>query len=252
MGYTEITGKRNDKVSHMRKLASSAEYRRECGDFFADGEKLLREAVMWGITLCDVFFAGEEPKNMPEGTRLFKVSREMIEYISPMKTPQNVLFSAKIPQKSGKTKLAGAVILENMQDPGNVGTMIRSANAFGIGSVLLLGACADPWSPKTIRASMGAVFREHILAVTYDDVRDMKISGAKLYGAALGEKSADLRKCDLRDAAVAIGNEGNGLTQELLSLCDGEIVIPMNSQCESLNAAAAAAVIMWEMTRDRL
>lgn len=252
MGYSEITSRKNDRVTHAKKLASSAEARRESGEFFADGEKLLREAVMWGIEVCDVFFAGEGPQNIPDSARLYKVPREIIEYISPMKTPQNVLFTAKIPQREQTPELRGSVVLENMQDPGNVGTMIRSANAFGLRSVLLLSDCADPWSPKTIRASMGAVFRENVFFVTYEALEALVASGVKLYGAALSEKSVDVRRCDLRDAAVAIGNEGNGLTERLLAMASGEIIIPMNSQCESLNAAAAAAVIMWEMARDSL
>ena len=252
MAYSEITSRKNEKAAHIKKLASSASYRRECGEFFADGEKLLREAVMWGVEIRDVFFSGDEPDFLPDNVKKYRVPQAIIEYISPMQTPQAVAFSAKIPDKNDKPGLSGSVILENIQDPGNAGTMIRTANAFGIKSVLLLGACADVWSPKTIRASMGAGFRENVSAISYDELNALKAGGAKLYGAALSEKSADVRSCDLNNAAVAIGNEGSGLTKTLIDMCDGEIIIPMNSQCESLNAAAAAAVIMWEMARERL
>lgn len=144
-----------------------------------------------------------------------------------------------------------AVLLENVQDPGNVGTVIRTAAALGVDTVILCGACADVYSPKTARATMGAIFRERIIHLDIDSAAELLHGcGMSLYGAALSERAADIRTTDLKNAAVAIGSEGRGLSRELLALCDGELIIPMTRGSESLNAAAAASVVMWEMVRN--
>lgn len=248
----EIVSRKNEKALHMKKLGSSASYRRECGEFFADGRKLLEEAVKWQVEIHDVFYCEEEPTGLPDSARVYKVSRQVMESVSPLKTPQDVVFSAKLPVQDSRPSLAGALILENMQDPGNVGTMLRTANAFGIGTVLLVGNCADPWSPKTLRAGMGAAFRQKTVTMTLDEFSKHRDGTVPVYGAALRRDSSDLRTASLKGCAVAIGNEGSGLTEEFLNLCDGTVIIPMTPQCESLNAAAAAAVIMWEMAKDNL
>ena len=143
-----------------------------------------------------------------------------------------------------------AIVLESVQDPGNVGTVIRTANAFRIGAVILTGDCADVYHPRTVRATMGAIFRQNVLVMDKSSLKDfLKESGLPLYGAALSERAKDLRELSLRHAAVAIGSEGRGLSEELLALCDEELIIPMNPDSESLNAAVAAALVMWEMER---
>jgi len=248
----EIASRKNEKALHMKKLGSSAQYRRECGEFFADGRKLLEEAVKWNVEIHDVFYCEDEPQGLPATARVYKVTRAVMESVSPLKTPQDVVFSAKLPEQDAKPSLAGALILENMQDPGNVGTMLRTANAFGIGTVLLVGSCADPWSPKTLRAGMGAAFRQKVVTLTLEEFREVRNGTVPVYGAALRRDSADLRTAPIKGCAFAIGNEGSGLTEEFLNLCDGTVIIPMTPMCESLNAAAAAAVIMWEMAKDNL
>jgi TrmH family RNA methyltransferase len=140
------------------------------------------------------------------------------------------------------------IVLENVQDPGNVGTVLRTADAFGMDLVVLCGACADPYNPKTVRASMGAVFRQPVARTDTAGLQAL-LGGLPLYGAALAEDAADIRALPKTGLAVAVGNEGGGLTPELLSLCRGTAIIPMRPQTESLNAGVAAAVIMWEMVR---
>ena len=116
--------------------------------------------------------------------------------------------------------------------------------------MLLCGACADLYSPKTARATMGAIFRERALYCTAAEARSLADrNGLKLYGAALSDRAADIRTLSLRNAVVAIGSEGRGLSGELLRLCDGELIIPMAPGSESLNAAIAAAIVLWEMAR---
>lgn len=247
----EITSRKNPRVAHFKKLATSGEYRRECREYLCDGGKLLEEAVRWGADIHEVMACGDLPSAVPAPARVYNVTREVLEAASPMKTPKDVVFSVGMPVRAGTPDLHGAVILENIQDPGNLGTILRSAGAFGIRTVVLVGECADLWSPKTVRASMGAVFRENVSELTPEELGE--ISGdTPVYGAALGRDAADIRSVDLSQAAVAVGNEGSGLTEELLRLCAGTVVIPMDPKCESLNAAVAASLIMWEMGRGRL
>lgn len=245
----DITSRKNERVLRLKKLGASRSFRREQGEFLCDGEKLLWEAVKWHAEICDVFLCGElsEELTLPGSARLYRVTREVLEAVSPLKTPQNVVFSVKIPRWERKNELSSALVLENMQDPGNVGTVIRTANAFGVRAVVLVGETADPYSAKAVRASMGAVFREPVFEMTVEELLERKT--VPFYGAALSKGARDVRDVDLGNAAVAIGNEGSGLSEELLSRCDGTVIIPMNPACESLNAAAAAAVIAWEMAR---
>ena len=143
---------------------------------------------------------------------------------------------------------SNAIVLENVQDPGNVGTVIRTASAFGIGAVILVGDCADPYNFKTVRSAMGALFRQRILTADMSMLTDLlHNNGLKLYGAALTDSAEDIRNVDVKNAAVAIGSEGRGLSKAFLEGCNGQIIIPMLPHSESLNAAVAAAVVMWEM-----
>ncbi len=244
----EIVSRKNERVAHFKKLAASGEYRRECREFLCDGGKLLEEAVKWGADIHEVMAAVELSTELPPSSRVYRVTREVLEAASPMKTPKDLVFSVGMPENRGVPDLRGAVILENIQDPGNVGTILRSAGAFGVGTVALVGECADIWSPKTVRASMGAVFRENVAELTMEELRSLsKIT--PVYGAALRRDARDIRSVDLKNAAVAVGNEGSGLSKELLALCAGTVIIPMDPKCESLNAAVAASVIMWEIHR---
>ena len=155
-----------------------------------------------------------------------------------------------MPVSDVEGKIGSAIILENVQDPGNIGTVIRTANAFGIGSVVLAGSCADHYSIKAVRASMGAVFRQRVDIVQIADLRSFAGSNSlRLYAAALSEKAVDIRSIDCKGCAIAVGNEGGGLSSELMEICEGKVIIPMTLHAESLNAAVAASILMWEMRR---
>lgn len=243
-----ISSRKNKLIARFRKLASSAGYRRESGEFVCDGIKLLREAVRWDVPVHEILTTEPLPDDiaLPSGTDIYFTSPEVMDAASPLKTPQSVMFSAAIPENRGCGSFKNTLVLENVQDPGNVGTMIRTANAFGISAVALVGSCADVWSAKTVRASMGAVFRQRIAALTFEELKNH--IDAPLYGASLGAGSADIRGVELRGAAVAIGSEGTGLSDALLSICRSAVKIPMSPMCESLNAAAAATVVCWLMS----
>ena len=244
----QLTSRKNPVAVHLRSLGADRAYRRERREFLCDGIKLLREAVLWNAEITTVLWA-EEPSVTVDCAAQYRVPRELLDYISPLKSAAGVLFSVKM--KSWPAAEPGrTLVLETIQDPGNLGTILRTANALGMDSVILTGDCADVWNPKTVRATMGAVFRQRFYEMERSELRTyLSDYGVKLYGAALSEQSEDIRHLNLKKTAVAIGSEGQGLSPELLSLCDGELIIPMSAQCESLNAGVAAAIVMWELTR---
>ena len=242
-----ITSRKNEKVMHIKKLWGDRKYRYQCRQFVCDGEKLLKEAISNGAQIGWVFLCEDIETNL-SGLECYRVSRELIEHMSPLKTAQSVIFSCNMPVRE-KSLESGSVILENIQDPGNVGTMIRTANALGLREVMLLGDCADIYNSKTMRAAMGAVFRQKICQIDYEDVQTIRDRGIDISAAAMTDDCIEIDEADLSNCVFAIGNEGNGITKRLFDMCTGKIVIPMDPKCESLNASAAAAIIMWEMRR---
>ena len=143
------------------------------------------------------------------------------------------------------------MVLDGVQDPGNVGTILRTADAFRADGLFLVNACADLYNPKTVRATMGAVFRCPVWSIDVESLKRLLCaSDLPLYGAALRDDTADARTVDYTRCAIAIGSEGKGLSAEMLNACNQTILIPMNEHCESLNAAIAAAVLLWEASRN--
>lgn len=249
-----ITSRQNPLCTHLRKLSSSAAYRRQCGEFLCDSPKLLQEALLWGSELHTVVVtAGTEAPPLPKGVRLVEVPADVMRSVSPMETPQGTLFTCAIHTEPLPETLAGRryVVLDTLQDPGNVGTILRTADAFHADGMFLVNGCADLYNPKTLRATMGAVFRCPVWTVGVEELSALlKRSGIPLYGAALREDTLDARAADYSRCAIAIGSEGRGLTEDVLALCDRTIKIPMSEHCESLNAAAAATVLLWEAARN--
>lgn len=250
-----ITSKTNSLCVHLRKLASSRSYREETGEFLCDSPKLLREAAQWGAPVQALLYTGgvELPREL-EGRvpRLAKVSESVMRSVSPMETPQGAVFSCRLPDCGPPERLepdGRFLVLDGVQDPGNVGTILRTADAFGA-SVILLPGCADLYNPKTLRAGMGVHFRSAIYRCTLPELTALlKEAGLPLYGAALRDDTADVREVDLRRCAMAVGSEGRGLSAEVLAACGRTVRVPMDPRCESLNAASAAAVLLWEAAR---
>lgn len=249
-----ITSRSNPLCTHLRKLASSGAYRRQCGEFLCDSPKLLREALLHdGGVHTVVCTEGAALPQVPAGTRLVQVPADVMKSVSPAQTPQGVLTVCGLPDRSLPERLAGKryLVLDGVQDPGNVGTVLRTADAFGADGVLLVNACADLYNPKTVRATMGAVFRCPAWACGAEALPGLlAASGLPLYGAALRADTRDARDVDYSRCAIAIGSEGQGLSAELLAACRETVRIPMRERCESLNAAVAAAVLLWEAARN--
>ncbi len=248
-----ITSARNPLILRLRKLKRGRSTRREEGVFLCEGPKMLGEALRWGAALETVVYAaGTALPPLPPDVRVVEVPGRLLGAIADTETPQGAVFLCRGRPLALPERLEGErfLVLDGVQDPGNVGTVWRSADAFGADALLLCNACADPWSPKTVRATMGAVFRLPVYECALPELAErLRARGVPLYAAALGEDTVDVRDVCLARSAVVIGSEGRGVSDEALSLCAGRLKIPMRARCESLNAAAAAAVLLWEMYR---
>lgn len=253
MNAETITSRQNPLMTHLRKLASSRSYRKKSGEYLCDGTKLLAEALKWGAEVkTAVFSEGVDIPPLPDGVRAVRVSEELMRAVSPMETPQGALFTVALPEVQLPETLSEKhyLVLDGVQDPGNVGTILRTADAFDCDGVFLVNACADLYNPKTARATMGAIFRREAYSVTAEELFALlRKSGVPLYGTALRDDTVPLAEANLARAAVAIGSEGRGLSQQVLDECAKTLKIPMNPRCESLNAAIAATVVLWEMYR---
>jgi TrmH family RNA methyltransferase len=184
---------------------------------------------------------------IPDHVRLVRVPGDVMASISAMQSPQGALFLCRLPDPQPLGVKPGMVLLDGIQDPGNLGTMLRTADALDIPLCLLEG-CADPYSHKVVRSSMGAVFRRPVIRATWEQVRSAcRDAGIPVAVTALSARAKDLRQADLKNMAVVIGSEGQGVRQEILQNADAELIIPMNPRCESLNAAVAATIVMWQM-----
>lgn len=242
-----ITSRKNPLLQQVRRLISSKKERENTGLFVADGVKLLDEAVKWYNGLDTVILTEDVSVNLPEGVRVVVVPEDVMASISPMEAPQGALFICRMPQKTAFVPQPGMLLLDGIQDPGNIGTILRTADALDI-PVALLEGCADPYNHKTVRASMGAVFRTPVLQTTWEEASNAcKAAKIPVAVTALSDRAEDLRSARLINMAVVIGSEGRGVRKEILDAADGELIIPMNPRCESLNAAIAAAIVMWQM-----
>lgn len=244
-----ITSKANSTVQHIRKLLASRKYRYACRAFVADGSKLVEEALRWGLGVDALLLREGVDFPVPAGVRELRVPDGLMRDISRMETPQGILALCRMPAPEPLELRPGSLILDGIQDPGNLGTILRAADAFNV-PVVLADGCADPYGEKTVRATMGAVFRrppqqadtEAILA----QCRTRKLP---ICVTALSEQAADIRKVDLRACVTVIGSEGQGVGEAFLEAAARETIIPMSPRCESLNAAVAATVVLWELRR---
>ncbi len=243
-----ITSAQNPLLRHIRKLQSTRSYRENCGEFVCDGWKLLDEALRWYPKLkCVLVTNAADCPTLPSGARVVEIPEGLMQSLSSMKSPQGVIFTLELP-KSGEADLSpGMLLLDRIQDPGNLGTILRTADAFGI-KVLLTNGCADAFSEKTVRASMGAVFRTLPQSMEMDTLlKQCEAKGIPLAATALTDRAVDLRQIDLKQYITVIGSEGQGICETLLQTSQKQIIIPMQPRCESLNAAIAAAIVMWQM-----
>lgn len=250
MTEQRITSRKNPFLQQVKKLLSSKKAREEAGLFAADGTKLLQEAVRYYPGLDTVILSDGVGADVPDHVRVIRVPADVMESISPMQSPQGALFLCRLPEKKAFVPASGMLLLDGIQDPGNLGTILRTADAMDI-PVALLEGCADPYSHKVVRSSMGAVFRTAVIQTSWETAKTaFAEAGIPVGVTALSDRAKDLRHAELKKMAVVIGSEGQGVRKEIMEAADAELIIPMNPHCESLNAAVAATIVMWQMKQD--
>lgn len=257
-----ISSRDNPQIKRAARLAASSRSRRENGLFVVEGVRLCLDALRSGLSVETLFYTVEGAQRYPAAiaelrqaaAASFETEPSAFKKITDTVTPQGALCLCPIPDRAEpkavdpKGKYAA---LEHIADPANLGAMARTAEALGIDGLILSPDCCDPYSPKSLRAGMGALFRVPLFPVGdfYKTLAGLKEQGMALY-AALPRQDAQ-SVTELRfgpGSVVVIGNEGNGLTDKTVGLCR-PITIPMGGRAESLNAAAAATILMWEMLR---
>lgn len=249
MNRERITSRKNPLLQQLRRLLQSRSEREAAGEYIADGTKLLAEAVRWIPERLRTVVVTEsvDPGELPPHVRLVEVPDDVMAQLSPSKTPQGALFTCALPSMEAPSIQPGTLILDGIQDPGNLGTILRTADAWDRPVVLTPGCC-DAFSHKTVRASMGAVFRTPPRFMTQEEVYGTLLAaGIPLYVTALTPDALDVRQVALSKGAVVIGSEGRGVGEYFRTHADQTLIIPMTARCESLNAAVAAAVVLWQM-----
>lgn len=247
----EIISRENPAVKRVIRLQKDGRFRQKEGCFVCEGEKLLREAAESGMEIRRLFLSREREDLWPLErfcADTVAVPEQLMAAMSDVEAPQGVLFLCGRPEKPARLLKEAALILEDVRDPGNLGTALRTAEAFGI-PVVLTGSCADLYHPKTIRATMGSIFRVKVSQIAREALwQQAEEQDLPLYAAALTADAEDIRKVDLSAAGVVIGNEAKGVSREMMEHCRKNVIIPI-SGAESLNAGVASAIVMWEMRR---
>lgn len=258
-----ITSVKNERVKAAAKLVSSAKARREQGLFVLEGLRLCMDVVRSDLRCAELFVSEEFcEKHAAEFEALAAVSDEVflvndavLEKLSDTRTPQGVCGVVHMPADGASLLGAGLadaklLLLENVQDPANLGAIARTAEALGLSGLLVSGGC-DVWSPKALRASMGALLRlgvEEVHAV--EAVKAAAAAGFATYASTPDADAVPVTDADFSGSTlVVVGNEANGVTPETQAACSARVTIPMAGRAESLNAAAAGAILMWEMVQ---
>lgn len=255
-----ITSTGNTKVKHMIQLGKKARERKKEGVFLVEGLKMFLEAPRERLVqtfVSESFLQEPGHEKLLEGIRWEAVKDSVFAQMSDTMTPQGILSVVRQKEQRIEEMFAGKnpllLVLEDLQDPGNVGTIFRTAEGAGVSGILMTRNCVDIYHPKTVRATMGSIYRVPFLCV--EELEPvlvwMKEKGIVTYAAHLNGQETYDREDYCRGTAFLIGNEGNGLSSWLSGQADRKIRIPMEGQLESLNASVAAAILMYEAARQR-
>lgn len=256
----KITGKNNSLIKDVKKLLSSPKERREQGLFVLEGARLVFDVlnslyeVKYFLITETAFEKYEQraQKLIVISESSYYISQEISDKVSDTQSSQGVFAVCKM--KDTKEKILHGkkyIALDNLQDPGNLGAVSRTAEALGIDGVIIYGGC-DIFNPKVLRSSMGSILRIPVIESDNlaNTLSEAKSTGYKIYSTVPDSKAVKINEIDFNSGSICvIGNEANGISDEVRAICDMLITIPMNGAAESLNASVAASITIWEMLR---
>ncbi len=245
-----ITSLQNPIIKHIYKLQNDSQFCQEQKQYVVEGIKTVREIIQAEIEVAYFIYTSEysELNSVPSKFKPVEVSKICLAKISKLKTPQNVLVVLNIFPKPLDYPKKPILICDGIQDPGNLGTLIRTVDAMMWEGIICVNQCAYPYSSKVIRASMGSHLRVAIWEYTVEQLLELKLKAKILFiGADVAGESIKHWKKPNQNYALLVGSEGQGLSSDLLSCCDQMVSIPMKGSIDSLNAAIAAAILMFTM-----
>ena len=262
--FEKISSRDKRKIKETAKLISSTKYRRETGLFVIEGLRLCCDAAGCGVEIDTLFitddaferYGDKMTELISTAKEIFSVTEEVFSKISDTSSPQGVLAVCKTPDIELNvdkiTSNGRYVVCENVSDPSNLGAISRTAEALGVNGMIIVGNGCDPFGPKAQRASMGSLLRLPLykfreIKAAYEFLHNCSIT---VYASVVDREAKKVTDVSFGDgSAVVIGNEGNGLTDEAKQICDEQITIPITGRAESFNAAAAAAILLWELIK---
>lgn len=259
--FIEITSKDNPLIKSVSSLQESSKQRKKHGLFVLEGLRICQDAYENNIRFDKLIVTKSALEKYTQQINDFKsvskscyvLREDLFKKISDTNTPQGIIAVAHIPKLNDKITSYGKYIaLENVSDPSNLGAIARSAEALGISGIILTSGGCDPYSPKSLRSSMGTLLRMPIY-LTEDIIHFIKENSLRSFACVVDKTALNLSLCDFKNGdVILIGNEANGLSKSAIASADFCVTIPMNGKAESLNAAAAASIAMWEMTKEKV
>ena len=258
----KITARTNDKIKYAVRLGESTSLRKETGEFFLEGARLCFDAAQTGIGIKQAFFTSKALQKYEEYVSeiisksgiCYEISAEVSQKLSGTENSQGVfcICSVKPQAETADFNFLGKYIaLENLQDPSNLGAICRSVEALGLDGLIVSGGC-DVYNPKALRAAMGSSLRMKVISVEkLDEFLGFVNENGMLTLASVPRNTAeDIRTVPMNGGVICcVGNEGSGLSEQVIGKCKKQVVIPMNGRAESFNASVAAAILAWELIR---
>lgn len=259
-----ISSKDNELVKHIKKLKEK-KYRDEYGEFIVEGFKMIEEAIEEKVKIKKIIICDDCRQNcsLPQSL-MYEVAKFDCVYVTEkvFNNITNVVNHQGIMAIVDKKDIENAkvdylqdnfLILNDVQDPGNIGTILRTADSLNINQIIVSNKTADVYNPKVVRSTMGAIFRVKVIMVDdlKKEIKNMQSNGIKVYSTDLNTDES-IYTINYEKAAIVIGNEANGVDREIINISDGRIKIPMLGKTESLNVAVATSIILYEMYREKL
>ena len=255
-----ITARTNDRIKYAVRLGESASFRKQSGEFFLEGARLCFDAAKNNIEIRQAFFTSAALEKysaytesiVATGCICFEISSDVAKKLSDTENPQGVFCICKARELPSELDAGGKYLaLENLQDPSNLGAVCRTAEALGLSGLIVSGGC-DVYNPKALRAAMGSSLRISLIETKGLSklLSQAKQGGMKTYASVPRSDAEDIRSVSLDGGVIiCVGNEGSGLSQEVIGECDAAVTIPMLGRAESFNASAAASILAWELMR---